>query len=213
MRSCADAIAGLDADATVLVVATPHGDDRGVYAGRKGDLDGFGHRGVAVETQSQDDVAGEITRTWRAPTLGVPFDHGVVVPLALGLMPDRFVVAVSVPDEGSGRELGRVVAQVAERRPTRIFFAASAHLGAALTERAPIPLEEQALALEDEVLGDLPHDAGVLADRARDLATTGKSCSAGPLAAFGELFRGRGARVVAYERPYGVGYLVAHIDA
>jgi hypothetical protein len=46
---------------------------------------------------------------------------------------------------------------------------------------------------------------------ARDLWKSGGSCGAGPLMAVGTLFSGRRADVLAYERPSGVGHLVATV--
>lgn len=212
----AEVVAGLRAitlDATAIVLASPHGPERGIYAGRRGDLDDFGRAGVSVETTSADDLAGELGRTWHAPTLGAPLDHGIVTPLALGLMPDKQVVCVSVGDPDDGRRLAEVVAGVAEHRSTKVAFVASGHLGAALTERAPKPLDPAALDLDDAVVAGLTEDAAILERRAGELEDVGASCSAGVLAAFGVLFAGKPASVAAYARPFGVGYAVATVDA
>lgn len=208
-----DALRAIAFDATAIVLVSPHGPDRGIYAGRRGDLDGFGRVGVAIETTSADDLAGELGRTWHAPTLGAPLDHGIVTPLALGLLPKKQVVCVSVGDRDDGRRLAEVVAAVADHRSTKIAFVASGHLGAGLTPRAPRPFSDAVVALDDEVVAGLAMDAGVLDARAGDLEDVSGSCSAGALAAFGTLFAGKPASVNAYARPFGVGYVVATVDA
>lgn len=207
------ALRAITFDATAVILASPHGPERGIYAGRRGDLDGFGRTGISIETTSADDLAGELGRTWHAPTLGSALDHGIVTPLALGLMPGTQVVCVSVADQDDGRRLAEVVASVAEHRSTRIAFVASGHLGAALSERAPTPLDPAAVELEDAVVAGLSEDVAVLDKRAVELEDIGRSCSIGVLAAFGTLFTGRPATVTAYARPFGVGYVVATVDA
>ncbi len=209
----AAAVRAIAFDATALVLASPHGPERGIYAGRRGDLDGFGRSVVSIESTNADDLAGELGRTWHAATLGSSLDHGIVTPLALGLMPGTQVVSVSVVDQDDGRRLAEVVAAVAAHRSTKIAFVASGHLGGALTERAPVPLDPAAVELDDDVVAGLSEDAGVLDRRAGDLADVGRSCSAGVLVAFGTLFAGTAARVTAYARPFGVGYVVATVDA
>lgn len=212
VANVADALRAITFDATAIVLASPHGPERGIYAGRRGDLNAFGRVGVGVETTSADDLAGELGRTWHAPTLGAHLDHGIVTPLAVGLMPDKQVVCVSVGDREDGRRLAEVVEAVAEHRSTRIAFVASAHLGAGLNQRAPKPFSDAVVELDDAVIGGLTTDAGILDERADALEEVGGSCSTGVLAAFGSLFARRPAEVTAYERPFGVGYVVATVD-
>ncbi len=207
------AVRTISFDATALILVSPHGPERGIYAGRRGDLDAFGRSGVSIETTNADDLAGELGRTWHGPTLGSALDHGIVTPLALGLMPGTQVVSMSVVDKDDGRRLAEVVAAVAAHRSTKVAFVASGHLSAALTERGPTPLEPAAVELEDAVVAGLSQDAAILDERAEDLQEVGGSCSAGVLAAFGSLFSGHKASVEAYARPYGVGYVVATVDA
>lgn len=206
------ALRGITFDATAVVLASPHGPERGIYAGRRGDLDGFGRPRVSVETTSADDLAGELGRTWHAPTLGSALDHGIVTPLALGLMSGTQVVCVTVADQADGRRLAAVVAAVAEHRSTRIAFVASGHLGGALSERAPTPLDPAAVELEDAAVAGLAENVAILVERAGELEDIGRSCSGGVLAAFGTLFSGRPATIAAYARPFGVGYVVATVD-
>jgi len=192
-----------------LVIASPHGPAAGVYAGRRGDLAGFGCPEVTVEADAAPDLAGEIARTWHADSLGSALDHGIVVPLSLGVLPDVPVVAAVVPDATHGKALADALLQIAERRGTRIGVVASAHSGAALTERAPLSLREDAVELEKRFLVELQRDAGAAASFSEDLGSIGGSCGGGPFTLFGTLFEGRPATLVAYDHPFGVGYIGA----
>jgi hypothetical protein len=196
-------------DVQALVIASPHGPSPGVYAGRRGDLAGFGCPDVAAEATAAPDLAGEITRTWRTDSLGSALDHGIVVPLCLDLMPDVPVVAAVVPDAAQGKALADALLQIAQRRGTRIGVVASAHTSVALTERAPLGYREEAVELEKRFLQELQRDASAATSFATDLESIGGSCGAGPFTVFGRLFEGRQTTLVAYDHPFGVGYLAA----
>ena len=213
VRSCADAVADLAVDhARAVILISSHGEGHGIYAGHSGDLDSFGGSHVGVETTQAGDLADEIRRTWHAPAIGAHLDHGIVVPLALGLLPGVPVVSIVVNTVPQGDALADALTAVAQGRTTRVAVIASAHTGAALSDRAPLALKPEAVALEEELLDGLPGEAGIVRDRAEDLAALG-SCGAAPLAAFGRLFAGHRCDVAAYERPFGVGYLVATVRA
>lgn len=207
------AVHDLDLDTDTIVVVSPHGAERGIYAEVRGDLDMFGKPGVAVSPERSEDLAGDLADAWDAPELDAFLDHGIVTPLALGLARAMPLVAVSVSETKDGVALADAIQVVAERSTDRIAVVASAHLGAALTPRAPIPQRDDAVTLEDAVLDAITRDVGVLLERADDLAIVGGSCAAGPLATFGHAFAGGAADVIAYSREFGVGYLVAHVDA
>ncbi|MDQ4064424.1 MAG: hypothetical protein M3161_00060, partial [Actinomycetota bacterium] len=159
-----------------------------------------------------NELAAALRAEWDAPALQPPVDHGITTPLALGLAAETKVVAVSLRDVKDGISFADSLHAVAKRDEKHIALVASAHLCAALAARAPIPLREQAVALEEQVLGGIRRDVSFLVERADDLETVGASCGAGPLAAIGHCFEGRPAEVVAYDRTFGVGYLVARLD-
>lgn len=209
MAAVADAVRAISFDATTVVLATPHGPERGIYAGHRGDLDGFRPARVEVSSTPADDLAGELGRTWRAPSLGTHFDHGIVTPIALGLLRGARVVAVSVHQPKDGVALANAIGSIAAKRRTKIAFVASAHTGAALTPRGPIVERREAVGLEDRVLAEAPGNARAFARRAAELRSVGGSCSAGTLTAFGALFAGQPVEIRAYDRSFGVGYLVA----
>jgi hypothetical protein len=192
-----------------LVIASPHGPSPGVYAGRRGDLAGFGCPHVGVEVPAAPDLAGQITRTWHTDSLGSALDHGIVVPLSLGVLPDVPVVAAVVPDAAHGKSLADALAQISERRGTKMAVIASANTSIALTERAPLGYREEAVELEKRFVQELQRDSSAAASFASDLETVGGSCGSGPLTMFGSLFEGRPSTVLAYDHPFGVGYLAA----
>jgi hypothetical protein len=192
-----------------LVIASPHGPSAGVYAGRRGDLAGFGCAHVTVEAPSAPDLAGQIARTWHTDSLGSALDHGIVVPLSLGILPRVPVVAVVVPDAEHGKSLADALRQISEQRGTKVGVIASANTSVALTDRAPLGYREEAVELEKRFVQELQRDSSAAASFASDLETIGGSCGAGPLTLFGSLFEGRPSTVVAYDHPFGVGYLAA----
>lgn len=192
-----------------VVIVSPHGSAAGVYEQTSGDLAGFGCPEVAARTIDAVGLQAEIARVWSTAPLVSPLDHGIVVPLRLGVVPDVPAVAAVVPDGASGKAFADGLAQVAGAHEMRIAVIVSAHTAAALTDRAPLAHRAEAIEIEDAFLRELRRDAGAAALFAADLGQVGGSCSAGPLTVFGSLFSGRVPEIVAYARPFGVGYLAA----
>ena len=207
----ARAVAELHIDASTIVVVSPHGDARGIHRFVRGDLDGFGRSGVSIDVASDRDIATALGTEWDAPLLDTPVDHGIVTPLALGLGTGAEVVAVCVQDAKDGIAMADALDPVTARTEKRVMLVCSAHLCAALTPRAPVPLRDETVALEDELLAGITRDVAILVERAEDITTVGVSCGGGPLAAFGQIFSGHAAEVVAYDRTCGVGYLIARV--
>lgn len=214
------ALGDLDlAPADVIVMLSPHGRCSGVYAELRGSLDSFGVPGVVLDRAPDEEISAELARTWGRPLLRDRVDHGVLVPLLAGEWAQVPVVAATVLDGGGGEAAGPngVIAEadafahamliVARRRS--VAFVASANTSAALSPRAPLGERPEAVALEDGLLEALRLDAGVLQRLAPNLPAAAGSCGAGPLRALGRLLDGTPLRVLAYERPVGVGYLVA----
>ena len=208
----ARAVAELRIEARTIAVVSSHAETRGIYKMVRGDLDGFGRSGVSIDVARDSDIATALGAEWDAPLLDTPVDHGIVTPLALGLGAGADVVAVSVQDAKDGIALADALTSVASDSEKTVVLVASAHLSAALTPRAPVPLREEAIALEDELLAGMTRDVAIFVERAEDLTMVGVSCGAGPLVAVGHCFAGRGAEVVAYDRTFGVGYVIARID-
>lgn len=206
------------------MLLSPHGRATGVYSRIQGSLSAFGVGGIVLE---RDVGAGAgatsvVAERWGAPLLGGAVDHGVLVPLLTMSLPDVPLVAATLAD-GSGldedRAQGAVTASLRLAHALRslsqdrqVAFVASANTAAALSPRAPYTERSVAIELEDGLLGGLGTDAGLAQDLARDMSATGMSCGVGPLTAFGDLCRGSPVELVAYERPVGVGYVIARAE-
>ncbi len=185
----------------------------------RGSLGGFGIRGVHVERRTDRKLARELATAWDKPMLDDAIDHGVLVPLLLGLPPNVVAVAATLkeitgPDAAAvpdaieeGRALARAVEELAGDRD--VIFAASAHTSAALSPSAPLMERPEAHELEDLVTIALEEDLGRLNAVDAALWERSGSCGAGPLCALGTLFPGRTARTSFREAPFGVGYLLA----
>jgi aromatic ring-opening dioxygenase LigB subunit len=216
------ALARIDgAEADVVVIVSPHGARDGVYANARASLDGLGVRGVEVCWTPEEEAAEEVARGWRRPRLDGPIDHGIAVPLMAGYASGKPVVAAAVADvvapRGStlddalsaGLALADAVERLAEKRRVRVV--ASAHTSAALSPRAPLTERPEACATEEAVLEALGSDAGELVDLSRSLWADGGACGVAVLAMLGRVFPGRGADIVFYECPVGIGYVVASV--
>jgi hypothetical protein len=213
---------GLD-DCDALVIASPHGRATGVYSRVSGSLDAFGVRNRSVGPPTDDGVTEELANEWGRPLLEPPVDHGIVGTLLLsGRSAAPSVVAsafatVTGPDAPAQFEaaveaaggFADAVSRVSAGR--RIGFVASAHTSAALSPAAPLLDRPEGHELEERVLAALRRDSAALAGIEPELWRAAGACGAGPLTAFGRLFAGRRAEVLAYEAPAGVGYLVAQV--
>jgi hypothetical protein len=203
------AIASIEVDADVVVIASPHGKATGVYARNSGDLSDFGVD-FHAEWARDGDVSRLLVAEWGQPMLRHVPDHGIVVPLACMDLRGTPVVAVSFEDgpdpwDAAGTLWGAVAKLGLERR---VLFIASANGSSGLTPKAPLTELEGAHDAEDGLEYALRNDTGRLVTAAPIAADAG-SCGLGPLVAFGALFAQRKAEVLAHEWPFGVGYLVA----
>ena len=206
-------------DAELLIVLSPHGARTGVYAQKRGDLGPFGYANIGVDLNHDVEVAAALAQEWGKPLLDEPVDYGVFIPLVLW-EPERpparpvSVVAATFAESSGVEDDALAFADVLTRlgRPKRTFFVASANGSAGLSPRAPLTEIEGAGELEDALLEALRTDVSRVADAAHALSNRGGSCGLGPLLAFARLFAGRSCRVLAHERPVGVGYTVAVTD-
>lgn len=192
------------------MIASPHGERSGVYAAIDGSLAPKGVKGVAVTRAGDDDAGSRVAKGAGLPMLDGPVDHGIVVPLVMlgGTAP---VVAVSLRDASEAFALARAIEELCASG-TDVLFIASAHGAAALTPAAPLTYRPEAERVETDLLDQLPRDAGAAARLAARLETEGGSCSGATLTAFGAIFDGRPARVLAHGWPFGVGYIVATVE-
>jgi hypothetical protein len=217
-RSTRDAFQTLEG-CEVLVFLSPHGERDGVYREVDGDLDGFGLEGIEVGAGSDSPMAAELAGAWGRELSGGRADHGVVGSLAIAT-PGTPIVACTL-GEVTGPYPGGTVEDAIESaflfadalvravRERNVGFIASAHTAASLTPKAPLALRPEGKELDDLILDCLATDCGSLARVEPELWREAGACGAGPLTAFGVLFEGRRAQVLAYDHPFGVGYLVA----
>jgi hypothetical protein len=218
LRAC-DKIDTSGAD--VLLVVSPHGRGAGVYARITGSEASFGGPEARLESPADTRAAESLARAWKAPLLEDDLDHGAVG--CLHLLDVRRPVVVAALPESTGLDAkadactamveGRKLAGAVKRAfaGSSVLVVASAHTSAALTVRAPLAERAEGRALDERILSSLDGDVRALDDIGCDDWTAGGSCGAGPLAAFGRLVSGRSAEVLAYEHPFGVGYLVATV--
>jgi hypothetical protein len=207
--------------ADVLLVVSSHGRGAGVYARGTGSVVSFGGPEARLDCPTDIDAAESLARAWKAPLLNDELDHGAIGCLHLleALRPS--VVAALPEATGPGATAdacaamveGRKLAGAVKRafRGSSVLVVASAHTSAALTPRAPLTERPEGRALDERVMTSLDTDVGALDDISCDAWSAGGSCGAGPFAAFGRLLAGRSAEVLAYEHPFGVGYLVATV--
>ncbi len=208
----------------LVVVVSPHGEQAGVYEEAAGSLQTLGVEGVEGGWASDLELAKELAQAWDRPVLPPPADHGVLVALdLLGAADATTVLGACLPERSSrsqeswrslqqeARGLALALAAVAPER--RATIVASVNTSVGLSPRAPLTevpehrdTERSLRAAIETSLGDLVE--GELLER---LWLQG-SCAPGPLAVLGYLWPRRAARVLAYEAPVGVGYLVARID-
>ena len=218
LRAC-DKIDTSGAD--VILVVSPHGRTAGVYARVTGSEVSFGGPEVRLDSPTDTGAADALAPAWRAPLLEDELDHGAVGCLHL-LDIRRPSVVAALPETTGPAATGDACAAMVEGRKlagavkrafngSSVLVVASAHTSAALTPRAPLTERPEGRALDERVLTSLAADVGALDDISCDAWTAGGSCGAGPFAAFGRLLSGRSAEVLAYEHPFGVGYLVATV--
>jgi hypothetical protein len=201
----------------LAVVLSPHGSVSGVYEDLRGSLAGFGAPGVAVERAADVAAAHALAERWGRPLISGDVDHGVLVPLLLHDFGGIATIAACLREftDGDEEELhaviedGRAFASglegLAERR---VALVASLNTSIALSPRAPLLQRPEARAADQRFLDALGRGASAVERVAVDLWRHGRSCASGPLAALARLLDARG-KVLAYEAPVGVGYVVA----
>jgi hypothetical protein len=207
--------------ADVVIVVSPHGRRAGVYARGTGFETSFGGPEVRLDVPTDANGAESLARTGGVALMEDELDHGAVG--CLHLLDVRRPVVVAALPESTGPDAtadscsamveGRKLAGAVKRvfAGSSVLIVASAHTSAALTARAPLAERAEGRALDERILSSLDGDVRALDDIGCDDWTAGGSCGAGPLAAFGRLVSGRSAEVLAYEHPFGVGYLVATV--
>ncbi|HVL64908.1 MAG TPA: hypothetical protein VM573_07040 [Actinomycetota bacterium] len=196
-------------EATVAVVISPHGATTGVYREAFGSFDRFGARGFERAAPSVSEAASSLAEGWGAPLLEGPLDHGCLVPL--WWLPSRLpVIACSLADASplQAQALASALAVLDER----LLVVASAHLSAALSDAAPLTAIPGAPEFDREVLDALEGDPADLLRIDVAHGTAVGACGLPPLYVLAHLFRGGRGEVLAYDAPFGVGYVQARVE-
>ncbi|MDQ3878265.1 MAG: hypothetical protein M3290_07960 [Actinomycetota bacterium] len=209
-RNVRQQIASIDlADVDLMLVASPHGARTAVYGKAAGSLQDFGVPGDERWWFGPPDLVSEVSRGWGRPTMDGSIDHGALVPLALlGDFRGSVVVAAFAEDGAASADVMDLV-EALDALDARVLVVASAHLSASLTSRAPLTYRSESEEIDNRVVESLSGDPAQVIELAPELATRGGSCSASTLHLYGRLFAGGRSRLLAYEKPVGVGYPVA----
>lgn len=142
-------------------------------------------------------------------------DHGVVVPLSF-LEPTEsvslVVLSLSFIDYAEHRSLGEAVSAAAARTRRRVAFIASGDLSHRLTPEAPAGYSARAADLDAQIVRLVKEGRlSELSDLDPSLIEAGGECGLRSFVALGG-YLGEDpvpARLLSYEGPWGVGYLVA----
>lgn len=203
---------------------SPHGAASCVYEETRGSLRSFGVPGPERSWNSDLGGAKGIAESWERPVASSPVDHGVLVPLLLwNPGPNLPVVGAALAEpvdrsrasweeaRADAEGLARAVREIASDTKTLVIASCNTSLG--LTRRAPMTEVPATRATEESLLGAFDRSLSELAtdDLFSELWTQG-SCAAGPLAVMSSLWPNARVRVLTYQAPVGVGYLVAAID-
>ena len=241
VRSTVDAMLALGRETALLapdtiVLLSPHApiDSRHLtvcVAGRYvGSLAMFGAAQIAVSLEADDTLAQAVVSEAESaglPVIGrgrprsvVDLDHGAVVPLSFLLRdlqpPPRFVeLGFSFVPPAVHLAFGQALARAAEASGRRVVFVASGDMSHRLIPDAPAgftPLGREFDASVESAFAAGDEEA-LLAIPPGLIDAAGECGYRSLLVLFGAL-RGRSysPRVLSYEGPFGVGYLVGAVD-
>ncbi len=142
-------------------------------------------------------------------------DHATIVPLSFiepsGTVP-LIVLSLSYLSYGMHRELGRLTRTIADSLGRRVAFVASGDLSHRLTTDAPAGYSPRARELDAQIVGLVEQGRlSGLMELDPDLVDAGGECGLRSLIALGGFCCEDPAptKVLAYEGPWGVGYLTA----
>lgn len=219
-----------------IVVMSPHAsvdpDRMGVGLAKRyrGDLGMFGAPQAALDLVGDVELGESIVR--EAVGRGLPvrplrmqadeieLDHGVLVPLLFATRhlttPPRLVVLTfSFLDLPAHLEFGRVVASAVEACGHRVLYIASGDMSHRLTPDAPAGYHPQARDFDEQVVAAFrAGDPAALLAIPEALRHLAGECGYRSLVALFGLLNGRHyvTRLLSYEGPFGVGYLVGSVD-
>lgn len=143
-------------------------------------------------------------------------DHGALVPLHFLDPTGRWplvLLSLSWLDYGAHRELGRAVAAAAASLGRRIAFVASGDCSHRLTPDAPAGFDPLGVEFDRQLVDLLEHsDFGGLSEIDPVLIEAAGECGLRSFIALGGAAEPAQVRVLAYEGPWGVGYLTAVVN-
>lgn len=211
-----------------LVLITPHAPRQprawGVCAEAhvQGDFGRFGHGAVGVALPGAPSMARALAAAAASHGVAVDglagraLDHGAVVPLwflaEAGYSGATLVVALPYPGAGSEARFGRLLRDVAHARGERWAVVASGDMSHRLRPGAPAGFHPRACEFDDGFVQALRAGdyAGAMAPEPALQELAGEDVVQSTCVATAAVgFEARGARVLAYERPFGVGYCEA----
>ena len=212
-----------------LFMVSPHsprqGGAFGLWAGKRlrGDLGRFGAPGAAVDLPNDPEMIEALERAAKREGVATgsispePLDHGAVVPLWFLVEAgwDGPTSIASLPWRAAPEAMdafGRALAEAAAGLDGRAALIASGDMSHCCKPDAPAGYHPRAVefdrALTDLVAAGRLDAIGAIDPELRELAAEDAADSS-QLVAAAIGYRPRGAEVVSYEHPFGVGYLVA----
>ncbi len=171
----------------------------------RGDLAEFGVPGIGLDVPTDDAGSRELAELAGLDRIDDPIDHGILVPLALGLSSPAVIGIALEEGEGPPPGLASALSKFAGKRNVAVVASANGSIG--LSPRAPLTEVEGQVDSEEALIASL-EDVGTLAEAASRLT----GCARAPLTLLGQLFGGRKGTLLAHEAPVGVGYLVALVS-
>lgn len=222
-RELAGTLVALRADR--LVIVTPHAPRwphaAALYLGERleGDLGGFGAREAEVSVPADAGLRAALLAGGGQALHGLDrrLDHGAVVPLwflaEAGWSAPTCVLGLPAwASSHDLQQLGRALARALSATGGRTLLVASGDMSHRVTPGAPAGFHPQALSFDlacrDAIAGGRLRDVAVLDPALRELAAEDVVDPVTVVAAtLG--FEVHGQRVLSYEHPFGVGYLVA----
>lgn len=233
-RALADAAALLESfEPETLVVMSPHAPvARGTFVIEdgplvEGDLAQFGAPGVAFRVKGDPHLAGAIMQQAAAASIPVTprsespllepgtLDHGEMVPLSFLDRAGRYpvvVLSLSFLPLSAHREFGRAIRAAVRETGRRVAFVASGDCSHRLTRDAPAGYSPHAAEFDAELVRLLSRgDFDGLEQLDPALVEAAGECGLRSFVTLGGYVAGSDARarVLAYEGPWGVGYLTA----
>ena len=212
-----------------VVLISPHspGDSRrfGAFSSAQlhGDFQQFGAQQVALSFQNDLELLDALRAVTKERGIAFapfpddyPLDHGVMVPLyylhTAGWRGPLLSVSFTSLTREEHLEFGRAITSAAERIGRRVAFVASADLSHYLSEDGPYKFEPVAHLFDEQVCQAISNkNLQAIVDIDQDLRYRAGECGyRSILVAIGIVDKEPTApRLLSYEGPYGVGYMVA----